>query len=120
MITPLGVLMLDLMTLVLVGWTLDLVRRGRLYVGYGIIVIALLSGGAALATLPGLGTMASRVGRLVFPQEPLALLGYAFGAFVTIYVLHQLTVISNRLSRLTQELAIRGAGSVDETARGRS
>lgn len=120
MITPLGVLLLDLMALLLIGWALDLVRRGRLYVGYGVIVIAFLSAVAALASLPGVGGLVSRFGQLAFPHEPFALLGFSFGAFLAIYVLHQLTVISNRLSRLTQELAIRGADSAGEAARERS
>jgi hypothetical protein len=91
--------------LLLIGWVFNLVRQGRLYVGYGVLVVLAIAGGTT-------GLVLAPIRHRV---------DFAFGAFsavviaaglstmaivALIYVLTQLTIISNRVAELTQQLAI--------------
>jgi hypothetical protein len=88
-------------------WTLDLVRRGRLYVGYGIVVLVLACLVAAVSVVPFSAQIASRLMNALFPREPIAVIGLSAILVLLVYVLNQLSVVSERVSNLTQELAIR-------------
>lgn len=81
--------------ILLLIWILNLIRRGRLYVGYGaalILVVVALSPLFILLHVP------------VQIQLPV----YA-GVVVLVYLLNQLTIVSNRLATVIQELAIQRA-----------
>ena len=87
-------------------WTLRLVRRDRLYVGYGVIV---LLGLAAEVIVASFGRARSALMWLTGATTSLAALGVVAAlitALLAIYVLSQLTVLSNRLTQVVQELAI--------------
>ena len=94
----------------LIAWILDLVRRGRLYVGYGVIFGLAISAACIVVGLPSLLGMDAM---LRAHLEGLILGAAIFMALILVYALGQLTILSNRLTTLTQELAIRRA---DESA----
>lgn len=92
-------------------WVLDLVRRGRLYVGYGIVLLALLIVVAAVCVVSPARALFAEALDGLFPREPLAVIGLGALLLLLIYVLHQLSILSDRVARLTQEIALRGGKS---------
>lgn len=121
MTTP-GVVLLDLIGLVLLLWMLDQVRRNRLYVGYGVLFALAIIAGTLVLSVPPLRDLVTRLAISVLPGSALTLLALCFTIFMLIYVLTQVTLLSNRLASLIQRLAIEKAqmkGHLD-TADGRS
>jgi hypothetical protein len=102
-----GVLLVDLVGLALLVSLLNSVRKGRLYVGYGVIFVATVAGVMIMVSVPGLLRVTEGIVARFFPSSPLAVVGLAFHTLLLIYVLGQLTILSNRVARLVQELAIR-------------
>jgi hypothetical protein len=104
-----GRLLLLVAGLAMLAWMVHLARVGRLYAGYAIIFIAGLLGFVTLALVPGLpSSLAARL-ELLFPG--LGVLVPALGAvfLLFVYVLTQVTILSNRVAALVQELAIERA-----------
>jgi hypothetical protein len=91
----------------LAAWIFNLVRAGHLYVGYGVIFGAAIVTAATVAGLPLLGT----TDILQSHAEAFIVGASAFVVVILVYTLSQLTRWSNRLTALTQELAIRGANA---------
>lgn len=118
-----GIVLLDLVLLLGLSWVLELVRRGRLWVGYGVIFVVSLLGLVLLISLPGLLAVARSSLERLYPSASLTTVGLGGVGFLLIYVLSQLTILSNRLSRVVQELAIREGGQPTspprEVSRGR-
>jgi uncharacterized protein DUF2304 len=108
-----GVVLIDVIGVALLVSLLNSVRRGRLYVGYGVIFVAAVTGTLVTVSVPGLLRLAERLVSRFFPSSPLAVVGLAFHTLLLIYVLGQLTIISNRVARLVQELAIRNVRASD-------
>jgi hypothetical protein len=104
-----GIIVLNLIGIGLLFWVLHLVRLGRLYVGYGVIFILTILMTIVLLSVPGLLTMVTHLVGAVFPASALTLLALCFIVLLLVYVLTQVTIISNRLAVLAQELAIRQA-----------
>lgn len=102
--------------LALVLWVLNLVRRDRLYVGYGVFLILCFSGAVAIMAVPQLLTLLTRVLGGVSRAEALILVTFAFVLFMLIYTLSQVTIVSNRVAALVQALAVERAEG--ETTRG--
>jgi hypothetical protein len=105
-----GVVVLDVTGVLLLVWILNLTRLGRLYVGYGVIfVVAILT---TLVTLSVPGLLATVRGglRILFPTSGLMIVAFCSVALMFVYILTQMTVLSNRLSTLVQELALLRAG----------
>ncbi len=92
-------------------WVLDLVRRGRLYVGYGIVLLGLLAVVCAVCMVSPARALFGLALAELFPREPLAVIGLGAVLLLLIYVLHQLSILSDRVARLTQEIALRGRES---------
>jgi uncharacterized protein DUF2304 len=104
--TPRGSFVFDAGACLLALWTLRLVHRDRLYVGYGVIV---LLGLAAEVMVASFGRARSALILFTGMTTSLSALGVVaalIAAFLAIYVLSQLTVLSNRLTQVVQELAI--------------
>lgn len=101
-----AVLVLDLMGLFFLLWVLNLVRHGRLYVGYGVIFIAAILGTMVMLSVPQLLLGVTHLVGAIFPASALTLLALGFIVLMLLYVLSQLTLVSNRLAVLIQELAI--------------
>ncbi len=104
-----GILVLNLIALALLLWVLNLVRHGRLYVGYGVIFVAAIIGTMLLLSVPWLQSTVTRVIGAVFPTSALTLLALCFIVLMLLYILTQITIVSNRLSKLVQQLAIERA-----------
>jgi hypothetical protein len=107
--TLLGTFVLDALGLLLVLWLLNLVRLGRLYVGYGLVLVLSIVGTLCVASVPPARAAASGMLRALFPGAEIVVV--ACGAFLLllVYVLTQITLIMNRLSTLVRELALREA-----------
>ena len=101
-----AVLVLDLMGLFFLIWVLNLIRHGRLYVGYGVIFIAAILGTMVTLSVPKLLLGVTHLVGAIFPASALTLLALCFIVVMLLYVLSQLTLVSNRLAMLIQELAI--------------
>ncbi len=112
-----GIVILNLIALALLLWVGNLVRRGSLYVGYGVIFVMLTLGMMLILSVPKLlAILVSLVGA-VFPVSALTLLALCFIVFMLIYILTQVTVLSNRLTLLIQGLAIQQAKEAAEAER---
>ena len=112
-----SVLIVDLIGLLTIVWLFQLVRRDRLYVGYGVIFVLVIVVGLLLLTLPAARGPLDWLGALAARAPALMALGLAFVTLMLIYILSQVTQLSNRLTALTQELAIRNATDASEPAR---
>lgn len=104
-----GILVLNLIALAFLVWVLNLVRHGRLYVGYGVIFVVALLGTMLLISVPLLQTTVTHLIGAIFPASAFTLLALCFIVLMLLYILTQLTIVSNRLSKLVQELAIERA-----------
>jgi hypothetical protein len=115
-----GIVILNLIALALLLWIGNLVRRGALYVGYGVIFIIVIVSMMLIISIPSLLALLTRLTGAVFPVSALTLLALCFIVFMLIYILTQVTVLSNRLTVLAQGIAIQRAreeaeGRADET-----
>ena len=89
----------------LVVWIFGLVRQNRLYVGYAVVLCAMVVGIVALALLgPSGGSWASRESDAKLIELVLLCI-----LVLMIYIFSQLTMFSTRLTTLIQELAMRDA-----------
>ena len=104
-----GILAIELIALALFVWVLNLVRKGRLYVGYGVVFAVAAAALIVAVAIPPLRTAVSVAVERVFPTSAVAIVGFTLSAFMFVYVLSQLTIISNRVAALVQDLAIRRA-----------
>ena len=104
-----GILVLDLICLVLLLYVLNSVRHGRLYVGYGVIFVAAIVGTMVIVSVPEALNGVTRLVGAIFPASALTLLALSFIVLMLLYVLTQITLVSNRLAVLVQELAIQNA-----------
>ena len=95
--------------LVLVLWVVNLIRQDRLYVGYGVIfVLGTLAAMTVLIVPPLLDTV-TRASASLLPVPALSLVPLVLFTFLMVYVFAQISILSNRVMRLTQELAMRTA-----------
>ena len=104
--TPRSAFVFDAGAWLLAVWTLRLVRRDRLYVGYGVIVLLALAVEVIVASFGR-----ARVALMWFTGTTTSLgalggVAALIAALLAIYILSQLTVLSNRLTQVVQELAI--------------
>jgi len=104
-----GIIVLDLIGFALLLWILNLVRRNRLYVGYGVMFVLTILSVMLILSVPTLLAFVTRLVGAVFPTSALTLLALCFIVFILAYVLTQVTLISNRLAVVVQELAIQQA-----------
>ena len=90
----------------LVAWIFNLVRGGRLYVGYGVMFgVAIIT----VAVVVGVPPLLGAGGMLRAHLEGFIVGASTFVVLILVYTLSQVTRWSNRVIALTQELAIRHA-----------
>jgi hypothetical protein len=104
-----GILIINIMGIALLFWVSNLVRKGRLYVGYGVIMILAILGIQIVVSVPRLLFLLTHLVGAVFPVSALTMMALGFIVMMLVYILTQLTIISNRLAALTQALAIERA-----------
>jgi hypothetical protein len=108
-VTTQGVIALDVIGCTLLVWILDPVRRDRLYVGYAVLLGLTIVGAIIVLSVPEFITIASRLASTVFPTSALTLLTLCFIFAMLVYVLTQVTLLSNRVATVIQRLAIQRA-----------
>ena len=108
-----GVLVVDAIAIVLAVWALDLVRTGRLYVGYAVMFVGVFALIVITVSVPSLLLAVTALAGAVFPVSALTLIALTFMAFLNVYAFSQLTILSNRVASVVQELAIRQASPED-------
>lgn len=101
-----GIVLLDVIGFLLLLWVLNQVRLGRLYVGYGIIFVFAIPSIGLLLSVPKLLAGVTHMVGAIFPTSALTLLALCFIVFLLVYILTQITLVSNRLAIAVQELAI--------------
>jgi len=97
---------IGLVGLLLIAWVLNLVRLGRLYVGYAVLVVAAIVGGTTGLALVPIRRRVDIALDALFPAVGTAVVISTMAIVALVYVLTQLTILSNRLAELTQQLAI--------------
>jgi len=95
--------------IVLLAWVVTLIRRGRLYVGYGVIFVFGTLVAMTILIVPSLLGAVTRASVALLPVPSLIIGALVIFTFLMVYVFTQITILSNRVMRLTQELAIRNA-----------
>jgi uncharacterized membrane protein YcjF (UPF0283 family) len=111
------VLLVDVAGVLLIVWLFNLIRRGRLYVGYGAIFVLVTAAGLVALSIPALLQRFNRLGTLLYSAAGLVVLAIAFVLLMLIYILSQLTQLSNRVTLLAQELALRRATEMEQGER---
>jgi hypothetical protein len=114
-----GVLLGVAIGIVLLSWVMNLVGRDRLYVGYGVIFVLGTLAAMTVLIVPPLLDAVTRASVALLPVPSLSIVALVIFTFMMVYVFTQITVLSNRVMRLTKELAIRNAqqeGDVERRA----
>jgi len=113
--TGAGVLVGATIGIVLLLWVANLIRHDRLYVGYGVIFVVGTLAATIVLVVPPLLDAVTRGSVALLPVASLSLVPLALFTFLMVYVFAQITILANRVTRLTQELAIRNARQEPET-----
>lgn len=102
-----GILIVDVIGFLLFGWVVNLIRKGRVYVGYGSALLIAIGGTICVASVPAqfVDAVTHRLGNVVSGSLLVFLAIYCI-LFALIYVFREITMISRRLRTLTQQLAI--------------
>jgi hypothetical protein len=106
-----AVVAIDVIAAVVIAWLFNLVRRDRLHVGYGVILVAVILAGGFVLSVPPVLRAVNTLGGIITAAPGLILLTLAFLVLMVVYLLTQVTLLANRLTRLVQELAIRNASA---------
>jgi hypothetical protein len=118
--TVAGTLAVTAIGLALLLWVVNLIRYDRLYVGYGVIFVFGTIVAMTIVAVPPLLRVATGISVVLLPDPSLAALAIVILTFLMVYVFIQISVLANRVIKLTQELAIRDAqrrGGESETQR---
>jgi hypothetical protein len=107
--TAAGIVAGTIIGMALLLWVVNLVRQDRLYAGYGVIFVFGTIAAMAILVVPPLLRLATAASVALLPVPSLSLIAVVILTFLMVYVFIQITVLSNRVMRLTQELAIRNA-----------
>jgi len=107
--TAAGILLSTVIGVVLLLWVVNLIRHDRLYVGYGVIFVFGTLAALAVLLVPSLLALVTRASATLLAVPALSIVPLTLFTFLMVYVFAQITIIANRVIRLTQELAIRHA-----------
>ncbi len=107
--TPAGIFVGAVIGCVLIAWVINLIWYDRLYVGYGVIFVLGAVLGILVLLVPPLLDRVTALSVALLPVPALSLVAIVIVLFLLVYVFTQITILSNRVTRLTQELAIRSA-----------
>jgi hypothetical protein len=117
--TAAGIVVSAVIGAVLLLWVVNLIRHDRLYVGYGVIFVIGTLAALAVLLVPPLLAVLTWASAALLAVPALSIVPLALFTFLMVYVFAQITILSNRVMRLTQELAIRNArqdGQVEPSA----
>lgn len=102
-----GVLTVVLIAVAYLLWMINLVRRGRLYVGYAVIWFGLAIITIPIVAIPALLFFVTDIVGALFPVSALTLLAFGFLFGMQIYLLSQMTIMSRRIAQIAQYIAIK-------------
>jgi hypothetical protein len=105
--TAVGIATATAIGIALLLWVVDLIRQDRLYAGYGVIFVFGTIAAIVVLLVPPLLRAATAVSVALMPVPSLSFVALVILTFLIVYVFIQMSVLSNRVMRLTQELAIR-------------
>ena len=105
--TAVGIVTATFIGIALLVWVVDLVRQDRLYAGYGVIFVFGTLAAIVVLLVPPLLRLATAASVALLPVPSLSFVALVILTFLMVYVFIQISVLSNRVMRLTQELAIR-------------
>jgi hypothetical protein len=108
-VTLAGVVAGAVLGCILLIWVVNLIRNGRLYVGYGVIFVFGTLAAIVILLVPHLLEAVTAASVALVPAPSLSIGAIVIMLFLLVYVFTQITILSNRVMDLTQELAIRGA-----------
>ncbi|MBI5878066.1 MAG: DUF2304 domain-containing protein [Chloroflexi bacterium] len=111
-----GVIVFDLVIAALLVYVLYLLARNRMYVGYGVIWLAGLIGAAVLVTIEPVQALFTRAIGAVFPASALAMAAFGFIILLLIYFSVQVTVLADRVTQLSQHIALQELRREQEAA----
>ena len=107
--TGVGIVTATAIGLAVLMWIGNLIWQDRLYVGYGVILVCGTIAGIVALGAPPLRRATTAASQALLPVPSLTLIPIVIFTFLMLYVFTQITFLSNLVSRLTQELAIRDA-----------
>jgi hypothetical protein len=105
--TAVGIVTGTAIGLALLLWVVHLIRQDRLYAGYGVIFVVGTLAAMIVLVVPPLLRLATAASVALLPVASLSVVALVILTFLNVYVFVQISVLSNRVMRLTQELAIR-------------
>ena len=111
--TAAGIVTATLIGCALLLWVINLIRHDRLYAGYGVIFVFGTIAAMMVLVVPPLLRLAIAASVTLLPVPSLSLVALVTLTFLMVYVFVQISVLSNRVMRLTQELAIRSPQQQD-------
>lgn len=101
-----GILLIDAMGVLLLVLIIQLIRKQRLYVGYGIIWLVATGGLVLLVSIPPFLALVTRAVGALFPASALSLLAFVFIITVQVFFSVKLTTLSAKQTELIQVLAL--------------
>ncbi|MBN1311269.1 MAG: DUF2304 domain-containing protein [Anaerolineae bacterium] len=101
-----GIIILVLIGATYLAWVVNLTRQGKLHVSYAVVWVVLILLGVLIVIVPPLLYLMSRVVGTVFPTSTLSVLAFGVLFAMQIYLLSQLSILSQRVSRIAQQIAI--------------
>lgn len=102
-----GILLIDAFGLLLIALIVNLLRTGRLHVGYAVLWMVATAGLMLTVSVPPLLGGVTRAVGAIFPASALSLLAFAFIFVVLIYYSVRLSALTSRQTELVQALALR-------------
>lgn len=101
-----GAFMVCLTAVTLAALVFHQLLRHRLYVGYAVAWLLVMAGVVCLTVIPPLNRLTCRVAESLFPSFSLTIISLGFVTLVLIYFSVQLSMLSERVTRIAQSLAI--------------
>lgn len=105
--TQIGVFLVLGIGVALLGWVVGVIRSNRLYVGYGVIFVFGTLAAMVVIAVPPLRRVATAVSAVLMPDPSLSGIAIIILTFLLVYAFIQISVLANRVIKLTQELALR-------------
>jgi hypothetical protein len=105
-LTGQGIALVCLGALAMASLVFHQLLRHRLYVGYAVGWLIVILGVLCVAVIPPLTRLASRVAETFFPSFSLVIITLGFIGLILIYFSIQLSILSERVARIAQSLAI--------------
>jgi len=104
--TPQGIVVIDLIGILLIVLVIRLLQKRLMYVGYAVIWILLILSGMIVISIEPLLTFVTRLLGALIPVSALTLAALLFIVLALIYFSVQLSILSSRVTELSQFIGI--------------